>query len=48
MSSTPTREQTFELLKKYNKSESLIKHAPAVEGVMKYCAGKRGEDEEKV
>lgn len=47
MSSTPTREETFELLKKYNKSESLIKHALAVEGVMRYCARKRGEDEEK-
>jgi putative nucleotidyltransferase with HDIG domain len=44
---TPTREETFELLKKYNKSESLIKHALAVEGVMRYCARKRGEDEEK-
>ena len=47
MSNTPTREETFELLKKYNKSESLIKHALAVEGVMRYCAKKRGEDEEK-
>lgn len=47
MSTTPTREEAFELLKKYNKSESLIKHALAVEGVMRYCAGKRGEDEEK-
>ena len=37
----------FELLKKYNKSESLIKHALAVEGVMRYCAKKRGEDDEK-
>lgn len=43
----PTREDTFELLKKYNKSESLIKHALAVEGVMRYFARKRGEDEEK-
>jgi putative nucleotidyltransferase with HDIG domain len=47
LSGTPTREETFELLKKYNKSESLIKHALAVEGVMRYCARKRGEDEEK-
>lgn len=43
----PTREETFELLKKYNKSESLIKHALAVEGVMRYFARKRGKDEEK-
>jgi predicted hydrolase (HD superfamily) len=43
----PTREEAFTLLLKYNKSESLIKHALAVEGVMRYCARKRGEDEEK-
>jgi putative nucleotidyltransferase with HDIG domain len=34
-------------LKEYNKSEGLIKHALAVEAVMRYCARKRGEDEEK-
>jgi putative nucleotidyltransferase with HDIG domain len=34
-------------LREYNKSEGLIKHALAVEGVMRYCARKRGEDEEK-
>ena len=43
----PTREEAFALLKKYNKSESLIKHALAVEGVMRYMARKRGEDEDK-
>jgi putative nucleotidyltransferase with HDIG domain len=43
----PSREEALELLKKYNKSEGLIKHALAVEGVMRYCARKRGEDEEK-
>ena len=43
----PTRDETFELLKKYNKSESLIKHALAVEGVMRYMAVKAGEDPEK-
>ena len=43
----PTREEALELLQKYNKSESLIKHALAVEGVMRYMARKRGEDEEK-
>jgi predicted hydrolase (HD superfamily) len=46
LSSTPTREEAFELLKKYNRSESLIKHALAVEGVMRYFAGKRGENED--
>ncbi len=43
----PTREEAFELLKKYNKTASLIKHALAVEGVMRYMARKRNEDEEK-
>ena len=44
---TPTREEAFALLKEFNKSESLIKHALSVEGVMRYMARKRGEDEEK-
>jgi len=43
----PTRETAFDLLKKYNKSESLLKHALSVEGVMRYMAKKSGEDEEK-
>ncbi|MGD8393764.1 MAG: HDIG domain-containing protein, partial [Desulfobacterales bacterium] len=43
----PTREEALALLKQYNKNESLIKHALAVEGVMRYMARKRGEDEEK-
>ena len=43
----PTREDAWQLLTTYNKSESLIKHALAVEGVMRYFARKRGEDEEK-
>ena len=42
----PTREQAFDLFRKYNKSESLTKHALAVEGVMRYMARKAGEDEE--
>ncbi len=46
-SNVPTREEALALLKKYNKSESLIKHAMAVEGVMRYMARKRGHDEEK-
>ena len=45
-SKVPTREEAFELFKSYNKSDSLIKHALAVEGVMRYMARKRGEDEE--
>lgn len=43
----PTREDAFHLLTRYNESESLIKHALAVEGVMRYMARKRGADEEK-
>jgi putative nucleotidyltransferase with HDIG domain len=43
----PTREEAFMLLTEYNKNESLLKHALAVEGVMRYVARKRGEDEEK-
>jgi len=43
----PAREQALGLFKKYNQTESLLKHALAVEGVMKYMAKKAGEDEEK-
>jgi predicted hydrolase (HD superfamily) len=43
----PTREDALGLLKQYNKNESLIKHALAVEAVMRYCARKRAEDEGK-
>lgn len=43
----PTREEALELLHQYNESDSLRKHAYAVEGVMQYIARKRGEDEEK-
>ena len=46
-SNIPTREEALALLKKYNQNESLIKHALAVEGVMRYMARKRGGDEEK-
>jgi predicted hydrolase (HD superfamily) len=43
----PTRNSALELFRKYNKSDSLMKHALAVEGVMRYMARKCGEDEEK-
>jgi putative nucleotidyltransferase with HDIG domain len=43
----PTREVAFSLLKKYNKNESLIKHALSVEAVMRHFAEKYGEDPEK-
>jgi predicted hydrolase (HD superfamily) len=43
----PPRQEALELLHQYNESESLRKHAYAVEGVMRYIARKRGQDEEK-
>ena len=45
-SQTPSREDALTLLTTYNKSESLIKHAFAVEGVMRFMARKYGEDED--
>ena len=45
--SIPTREEAFALLKEYNQSDGLIKHALAVEGVMRYMARKYGANEEK-
>jgi predicted hydrolase (HD superfamily) len=48
MSATiPTRDSALQLFRKYNKSESLLKHALSVEGVMRYMANKSGEDEDK-
>jgi len=44
---TPTYDEALSLLKEFNKSESLPKHAYSVEGVMRYMARKTGEDEEK-
>ncbi len=43
----PTREEALAILHQYNESDSLRKHAYAVEGVMRFIAKKRGEDEEK-
>jgi len=43
----PTYDEALSLLKEFNKSESLLKHAYSVEGVMRYMARKRGEDEGK-
>jgi predicted hydrolase (HD superfamily) len=43
----PTRAEAFALLQKYNRSVSLIKHALAVEGVMRHFARQNGQDEEK-
>ncbi len=41
----PTRPQAYELLKKYNQNESLIKHALTVEAVMRHFAKLFGETE---
>ena len=43
----PTREQAVELFRRYNKSDSLYRHALSVEAVMRYMALKAGEDVEK-
>ncbi len=42
----PDRKDTLELFLKYNQTESLLKHALSVEGVMRYMARKSGNDEE--
>lgn len=43
----PARDAALALFKKYNKSDSLLRHALAVEGVMRYMAVKSAEDPEK-
>ena len=43
----PSREEALALLKRYTKTESLIKHGLAVEAVMRRFARARGGDEEK-
>lgn len=43
---TPTRDQAFELLTKYNKKQGLIRHGLAVEAVMAHFAGLNNEDEQ--
>ncbi len=42
----PTREESLALLREYTKTESLLHHGLAVEGVMRYFARMLGEDEE--
>ncbi len=43
----PSRDKAFALLTEFNKTERAIKHALAVEAVMRHIARKRGEDAEK-
>ena len=47
MSKSPTREEALALLKRYNKSESLISHALAVEAVMLHFAEKHDKENKK-
>lgn len=47
MAAPLTREQAWELLTEYNQSDALLKHALAVEAVMRHFARLYGEDEEK-
>ena len=42
----PTREQAWETLTRYTQSESLLRHALAVEASTRFYARKLGEDEE--
>lgn len=44
---TPTYDEALSLLKEFNESDSLLKHAYAVEGAMRYIARKMGQDDEK-
>ena len=43
---TPTRDETLALLKEFNQADRTIKHALAVEAVMRHMARACGEDEE--
>jgi putative nucleotidyltransferase with HDIG domain len=43
----PTYDEALSLFMEFNQSESLLKHAYCVEGVMRYMARKAGEDEKK-
>lgn len=46
MSTLPPREKALEIFSRYNKTESLTKHALAVEGVMRLFAALKGEDQD--
>ncbi len=43
----PTRDEALRLLRQYNSDDSLIRHALAVEGVLRHFARQFGEDPEK-
>ena len=46
MTRKPTREEAWQLLVEYVPSDSLQRHALAVEAVMRHMARRAGEDEE--
>jgi putative nucleotidyltransferase with HDIG domain len=43
----PSRDEAYELFTRYNKNDSLLRHALSVEAVMRHFAQLLGEDEEK-
>ena len=43
----PSRQQAWELLSEYNRTDRMLKHALAVEAVMRHMAAKAGEDVER-
>jgi len=45
--SFPSRSEAYAILTEHTKGESLIKHALAVEGAMRFYAARAGEDAEK-
>lgn len=47
MSKIPSREEAFNLLKRYNKEEFHLHHGEIVEGVMRYFANKLGYGDEE-
>ena len=44
---TPTRDEALSLLKEFNQSAKALRHALAVEAVMRLGASKRGQDQEQ-
>ena len=48
MSHIPSRDEAWQLLKKYNSSEALLHHALAVEGVMRWFARSMAPENEPV
>ena len=47
MNPKPTRDDAWSVLTEHTKSEALLRHALAVEAVMRYLARKFGEDEDE-